>query len=153
MQPTMKEGMMESRDRTSTNSAVHQISYGFFFGMSFLIWLSATLVLRLWGHTFFIPDNNWSMVSSFLFSLTCLPLLVYAISRWKQVPPHQRIEAAVCLAIPGMLLDVVTTYFFTQAFPNVLPTADGVFGAWLLWGYAIVLLTGLITSHSRTPSL
>ncbi|MBD2534996.1 DUF5367 family protein [Nostoc flagelliforme FACHB-838] len=59
------------------------------------------------------------MVSSFLFSVTCLPLLVYAIFRWKKVLPHQRLEAAVCLAIPGMLLDVVTTYFFTQAFPNV----------------------------------
>ena len=127
-----------------------RISYGFFFGMSFLIWLAATVVIRLWGHTFLIPDSNFSMVANFLFSLTCLPLVVFAIFRWKKVPPHQRIEAAVCLAIPGMLLDVVTTYFFTQAFPNVMPTADGAFGAWLLWGYAIVLLTGLITSRNRT---
>ncbi|HEY9697450.1 MAG TPA: DUF5367 domain-containing protein [Trichocoleus sp.] len=141
MQTVTKE-MMTNRDS--------QISHGFFFGMSFLIWLTATVVLRLWGHIFFIPDSPLSMVSSFLFSVTCLPLLVYAILQWKKVLPSQRLEAAVCLAIPGMLLDVVTTYFFTQAFPNVLPTADGAFGAWLLWGYAIVLLTGLI-AHSRTP--
>ncbi|MBW4471897.1 MAG: DUF5367 domain-containing protein [Stenomitos rutilans HA7619-LM2] len=125
-----------------------RISYGFFFGMSFLIWLSATVVLRLWGHTFFMPNNNVSMVSNFLFSLTFLPLLVQAILRWQKVPPHQRLEAAVCLAIPGMLLDVATTYFFTHAFPTILPIAAGAFGAWLLWGCAIVLLTGLITSHS-----
>ncbi|MBD2534997.1 DUF5367 family protein [Nostoc flagelliforme FACHB-838] len=25
--------------------------------------------------------------------------------------------------------------------------ADGVFGAWLLWGYAIVLVTGLIAQN------
>lgn len=143
MQATTKGVMTESRDR--------RISYGFFFCMSFLIWLTASVVLRLWGHTFFIPDSNLSMVSSFLFSLTCLPLLVYAIFQLKKVPPHQRQEAAICLAIPGMLLDVVTTYFFAQAFPNVLPTADGAFGAWLLWGYAIVLVTGLIASRSRTP--
>ncbi|NJR52797.1 MAG: DUF5367 domain-containing protein, partial [Leptolyngbyaceae cyanobacterium CSU_1_3] len=81
---------------------------------------------------------------------TFLPLLVYAIFRWKKVPTNWRLEAAVCLAIPGMLLDVVTTYFFVQAFPHVLPTADGAFGAWLLWGNAIILLTGLITSRNWT---
>ena len=145
MEETMQTTTKDMMIRNDT-----QISYGFFFGMSFLIWLAATVVLRLWGHTFFIPGSNLSMVSSFLFSLTFLPLLVYAIFRWKKVPMNQRLEAAVCLAIPGMLLDVVTTYFFAQAFPNVLPTADGAFGAWLLWGYAIVLLTGLITSRSRT---
>ena len=143
MQAATKVVMTESRDK--------RISYGFFFGMSFLIWLMATVVMRLWGHTFFIPDNNLSMVSSFLFSLTCLPLLVYAIFHWQKVLPRQRQEAAICLAIPGMLLDVVTTYCFAQAFPNVLPTADGAFGAWLLWGYAIVLVTGLITSRSSKP--
>lgn len=143
MQAATKVVMTESRDK--------RISYGFFFGMSFLIWLMATVVMRLWGHTFFIPDSNLSMVSSFLFSLTCLPLLVYAIFHWQKVLPRQRQEAAICLAIPGMLLDVVTTYCFAQAFPNILPTADGAFGAWLLWGYAIVLVTGLIASRSSKP--
>lgn len=142
MQTTTKDMMTRNDSR---------ISYGFFFGMSFLIWLAATTVLRLWGHIFFIPDSTLSMVSNFLFSVTCLPLLVFAIFRWKKVPPHQRLEATVCLAIPGMLLDVVTTYFSSQAFPNVLPAADSAFGAWLLWGYAIVLLTGLITSRSHKP--
>lgn len=144
MQTTTKD--MMTRNDT-------QISHGFFFGMSVLIWLAATVVLRLWGHTFFTPGSTLSMVSSFLFSLTFLPLLVYAIFRWKKVLMDQRLEAAVCLAIPGMLLDVVTTYFFAQAFPNVLPTADGAFGAWLLWGYAIVLLTGLIAPSRISQSL
>ncbi|MBW4517022.1 MAG: DUF5367 domain-containing protein [Timaviella obliquedivisa GSE-PSE-MK23-08B] len=128
-----------------------RISYRFFFGMSFLIWLIATVVLRLWGHTLFVPASNLSMISSFLFSLTCLPLLVYVIFQWQKVPPHQRPEAAMYLAIPGMLLDVVTTYLFRQAFPNILSTANGAFGAWLLWGYAIVLVTGLVTSRNSKP--
>jgi len=144
--------MQAATKKVTAPSPNGRISYGFFFCMSFLIWSIATVVMRLWGHTFFIPNSNLSMVSSFLFSLTCLPLLVYAIFQWKKVPPHQRQEAAICLAIPGMLLDVVTTYFFASAFPNVLPIADGAFGAWLLWGYAIVLLTGLIASL-RKPQI
>ncbi|MFN5515398.1 MAG: DUF5367 family protein [Cyanobacteriota bacterium] len=43
---------------------------------------------------------------------------------------------------------MVTTYFFTQAFPHVLPTADDAFGAWLLWGYAIVAVHHSLSSRS-----
>ena len=124
-----------------------QISYRFFFFMSFLIWLIATLVLRFWGQTFFIPESNVSMVASFLFSLFFLPPLAYSLFHWQNVKPMQRRDAAICLAIPGMLLDVMATYFFPYFFPNMSNGANGAFGAWLLWGYAIVLMTGLLTSQ------
>jgi hypothetical protein len=123
-----------------------QISSGLFVFLSFLIWLIATSILRLWGHTFFIP-SALIMSVNFLWSLFFLPPLVYGIFRWQNVLPQQRQDAAICLAVPGMLLDVLTTYFFPQVFPNMLPAVDGAFGAWLLWGYAIVLITGLITSR------
>lgn len=122
-------------------------AYRFFLLISFLVWLLATLVMRLWGHSFFIPHNNLSMIASFLFSLVCLPPLVYVLFQSKKLQPDQRQAAAVCLAIPGMLLDALTTYFFPQVFPNLLPTAVGPFGAWLFWGYAIVLITGLAATH------
>lgn len=130
------------------NTASHdkQISYRFFFFASFLIWLIATLVLRLWGQTFLIPDSNLSMIASFLFSLFFLPALAYSLFIWQNVEPSQRKDAAICLVIPGMLLDVLATYFFPYFFPNISYGANGVFGAWLLWGYAIVLMTGLLTS-------
>ena len=124
-----------------------QISYRFFFFMSFLIWLIATLILRFWGQTFFIPDSNFSMIASFLFSLFFLPPLAYSLFNWQNVEPVVRKDAAICLAIPGMLLDVMATYFFPYFFPNMSSGANGVFGAWLLWGYAIVLITGLLTSQ------
>lgn len=139
-------------DMTENHS--QNISYGFFFLMSFLVWLIATAIVRLWGHTFFIAENNLSMGGSFLFSLLCLPLLTYGLFRWKKVQPDQRRDAAICLAIPGMLLDVVTTYFFALVYPNVLPSADGAYGAWLLWGYALVLITGFIMGQkSKSPAV
>lgn len=130
-----------------TESRSQLVSYRFFCFMSVLVWLIATVVMRLWGHTFFIAENNLSMGGSFLFSLLFLPSLTYGLLRWQRVHSAQRRDAVICLAIPGMLLDVVTTYFFTQVYPNVLPTADGAFGAWLLWGYALALLTGFITGQ------
>lgn len=138
--------MPENRDR--------QISYGFFVFLGVVIWAIITLIMRLWGHTFFIVESNLSMGASFLFSLLFLPLLVYSLFRWQKVQPHQRMTVTVCLAIPSMLLDVVTAYFFAQVYPNVLPSADGAYGAWLLWGYAIVLLTGAIASQNdKSPTV
>lgn len=145
--------MQTSTQLKMTESSSQSISQGFFFFASFLAWLIGTVIMRLWGHRFFIPENNLSMGSSFLFSLLFLPLLAYALFRWKKVQPHQRRDAAICLAIPGMLLDAVTTYFFTQVYPNVLPAADGAFGAWLLWGYALVLITGFITGQKSKSQM
>lgn len=141
--------MATSTQFNPTASRNQPVAYGFFLGMSVLVWLIATLVMRLWGHTFFIAENNLSMGASFLFSVLCLPLFVYGLFRWQKVQPDQRRTAALCLAIPGMLLDVVTTYWFAQVYPNVSPTADGAYGAWLLWGYALVLLTGLMTGQNH----
>ncbi len=124
-----------------------KISYGFFLFMSFMIWLIATLIIRFWGEIFFIPDNNLSMLTNFLFSLFFLPPLAYSLFNWQNVEPFQRKDAAICLAIPGMLFDALSTYFFPWFFPNLPDGANGVFGAWLLWGYAIVLITGLLTSQ------
>lgn len=116
----------------------------------------ATVIMRLWGHKFFISENNLSMGGSFLSSLLCLPPLVYLLFHWQKVQPNRRRNAAICLAIPGMLgmlLDVVTIYFFAQIFPNVLPTADAAFGAWLLRGYALVLITGLVAGQKSKSQI
>lgn len=126
----------------------------FFFFTSCLAWLIGTVTMRLWGHSFFIAENNLSMAGSFLFSLLCLPLLVYGLFRWKKVQPDQCRDAVICLAIPGILLDVVTTYFFALVYPNVLPSAAGAYGSWLLWGYGLVLITGFIMGQkSKSPAV
>jgi Family of unknown function (DUF5367) len=150
----MEKSMQTSSQFNMVENRNQRTPYIFFFWMSFLIWVIATVIMRLWGHTFFIAENNVSMGGSFLFSLLCLPPIAYGLFQWKKVQPNQRRDAAICLAIPGMLLDVVTTYFFAQVYPNVLPSADGAYGAWLLWGYALVLITGFITGQtSKSPAV
>jgi hypothetical protein len=124
-------------------SHVKPLSYKIFLAAGFLVWLAGTAAMRLWGHVLFLPANPLSMVDCFLFLLIGMPLLVYGILRSQHLPPHQYLEAIVWMAIPSMFLDVLTTYFFAPIFPNMPPSASGAFGAWLLWGYTVVLATGL----------
>lgn len=131
----------------------HSISYGFFCIASVLIWFIATVVLRFWGALFFIPNNHFMMSGSFLLALLLLPVLVSSIFRWQRVQPHQRLEASLWLAIPAMFLDVLATYFFPFCFPNLPATANGAFGAWLLWGYGIILMTGFVSSKVQESSI
>ncbi|MEA5625953.1 DUF5367 domain-containing protein [Nostoc sp. UHCC 0251] len=141
--------MQSTTQFPTSESSNKQVSYRFFIFLGFLIWLTATVILRLWGQVILIPDNNLVMGLNFLWSLLFLPLIVYGVIRWQNVKPQQRINVALCLGIPGMLLDVPTTYFFPQAFPNMSVAVDRLYGGWLLWGYAIVFLTGVISSLKR----
>jgi hypothetical protein len=137
----------------NTASGDMQTPYGLFVFLSFLVWLILTSTLRLWGHTFFITSSNLVMSLNFLWPLLLLPLIVYGIFHWQNVQPQQRTPVSICLAIPSMLLDIPTTYFFPQLFPNMPSSADGAFGAWLLWAYIIVLLTGLVASRWQRESV
>jgi Family of unknown function (DUF5367) len=143
----MEDFMQISTQFEQSENLVQKLPYRFFVVVGVLIWFLATVVLRLWGHTFFIVENPLSMGGVFLLVLIGLPVFTHQLFQWKKVLPHQRRDAAICLVIPGMLLDVPTTYFFAQVYPNMLPSADGAFGAWLLWGYALVLITGLMTGR------
>ena len=61
--------------------------------------------------------------------------------------PADRPAAAACIALPGMLLDTLSLSFFGSAFPNLhalSASADALFGAWLLWVYGLILLTGVL---------
>ena len=64
-------------------------------------------------------------------------LLIY---RRFEVAPHNRAWVTLWMAAPSVLLDVPSVLFSADVFPNLAPSMRSVFGAWLLWSYAFVLL-------------
>lgn len=115
-----------------------------YLGVGFGIWAAATLAVRLIGQVLFLPDNAVIVAALYIVVGIALPLLAYGIYIWRRLDPIQQIEAAALLVIPGMLADAFVVLFFAPIFPNVTPEADGLFGAWLLWAYVVVLITGFI---------
>lgn len=136
--------MNPATTRSVNVNSTTQLAYAPFLLLGFLIWFSATLVFRWAGHLFFITDNTLFMSLNFLALTIAMPLLMYKLYALRQLSSSQRAIAAICVMLLGMLLDALSVYFFEQVFPNLPASAGRPFGAWLLWGYGISLLTALI---------
>ena len=108
-------------------------------------WLAATLGFRLFGQFILTPDDELGNAVVGLLLAVPLALLMLAFYRLENVrQTSERLTAAISVAVPGMLLDAVTTLFFDKVFPNMASATANDFGALMLWGYAVIILTGLI---------
>jgi hypothetical protein len=110
----------------------------------FVIWLIATLALRLAGQRVLHP-GEW-VATLILFSVT-FPLmawLVRCVCVRSRLPQSEWLPAAVSLLLPTLLLDPFSSAFFPVAFPNIDPRVAGVFGGWMLWCSAGGLVGAMI---------
>jgi biotin transporter BioY len=108
----------------------------------FIIWLAATGALRDAGHLLFQNERQWVVIVTFIATVPVIALATYPIYALLRLRGSERVIAAALMALPGMLLDTLSVVFFARAFPNIDPALDGVFAAWLLWAYALTLITG-----------
>ena len=116
----------------------------------FLIWLLATLAVRVAGQFLLQPDSVFMMSLLYLATIPVIAAVTYPVYRWQNLNSDRRKEAAMLFVLPGILLDAFVVLGFARAFPNVTGQADGLFGAWLLWAYGLALLTGFFP-RARVP--
>ena len=114
----------------------------FFFGWGFLIWLAATVVFRLFGQFALVPGGELRLAVLCLLTVPGIAALMHILYASKGLDGRDRLLAATCAMLPGMLLDVLAFAFFGVGYPNIQLAAAPYFGAFLLWAYALVLLTG-----------
>lgn len=107
--------------------------------LGFLIWLVATIALRLFGQYVFRDTSTQTAVILLAVSAPLMALLAWVILRKME----QRALAAIALVVPGMLFDTATTIWFSRVFPNIRPDAAGLFGGWLLFCNMVVLVTAI----------
>lgn len=106
----------------------------------FLIWAGATIALRLFGQYVFRSPVV-------LFAVSLPAMIGVAISVLRDA--EQRALAAIALVAPGMLLDTVSSIWFSRVFPNIRADAAGLFGGWLLFCNIVVLLTAVTYAPRR----
>jgi hypothetical protein len=112
-----------------------------------LVWLGATLALRVAGDHVLRPGDTAGTLMLFFLSF---PLMAWLIRRLcRSLPPEQRLSAAISFALPSMLLDPFSSAFFPRVFPNMPASLAGVFGGWVLWCCAGALVGVIIPVSKR----
>lgn len=114
-----------------------------------LLWLAATLIFRLAGQWFLVPKGGLLLGAAYYGAIPLIALVTLPLYTMFQLNSDTRVRAAVLIALPGMLLDMVTTLVFDQVFPNLDPGAVAPFSSWLFWAYGLILVSGFIGGRSR----
>jgi hypothetical protein len=108
------------------------------------VWLAVAVLIRLAGHVLLSPTNTLLLTAFFLSVLPLMISVTYPVYWWLDLSTDGRRSAAALMSIPGMFLDVLLVLFAETVFPLMATEAVIHFGAILLFGYAIVLLTGFV---------
>jgi hypothetical protein len=112
--------------------------HGRLLGWGFGVWLAGTLALRVAGERLFRPGMPTLLL--FAVGLPVMAFLVRRLCRAARLPRDQWPAGALSLMLPTVLLDPFSCVFFARVFPNIPPEAAGVFGGWLLFCCAGVML-------------
>lgn len=110
------------------------------------VWAVSTGVLRLlpeaWTHR---PE--WTFLISA--AVSGVGLAVATLFFLKRIAPEARLAALVVFVAVQMVLDAVVVLFFGQVLPNFRPDHAHLFGAFVLWCYAVMLATGAVAMRPR----
>lgn len=111
-----------------------------------VLWLVATLAIRLFGQWVFHPDTTSlfvAVIGGGLLMAVIGPFLRLRISAHSACAD----TVALGLILPGMLGDAGVALGFRHVYPNLSPALGGTFAALMLWYYAIAAIA--ITLHAR----
>lgn len=114
----------------------------FFLCLGFGIWLVASALFRFVGHYFFILEQPLLMIATYILAIPIVWVATIPIYSLKKTKDTERLVAAVCIVLPGMLIDAVVLLVFNNVFPNLSADLDRYFASWLLWAYSLILITG-----------
>lgn len=109
-----------------------------------LVWAAVAAFIRLAGHRLLDPGEPAVVLGFFVAVVPLMALVTYPVYRWLDVAKAARPAAAAIMSLPGLFLDVGLVAGARWAFPAMGPGAALNFGAILLFGYAVVLLTGFV---------
>ena len=134
------EGAVQAQSR----GALHL--YAWFGARGSFVWAVSTLILRLLPSAW-VDRPAWTLLISAAVSGT--GLVVATLMFLRKIEQRHRLAALVSFVAPQMVLDAGVTVFFTRVLPNFPPDHAPLFGAFVLWAYAVMLTTAVIATRPR----
>ena len=135
---------MESKTSIRSGIAVENSDVAFFAAWGLAVWVVVTASMRVAGHLLLDPTNPAVMVGFSVAVIPLMALVTFPVYVYRGTPLTQRPSAAIIMSVPGLFLDVFLVAFFEAVFTNMPPTTAKYYGAILIFGYMVVLLTGFV---------
>lgn len=98
--------------------------------LGFLIWLAASLLLRLAPARLLAPESTAATLVLYAVSFAGMFLLLGRLVG--RLEPSRSRTAAIALVFPTLVLDAFAAAFFRSVYPNFQAAAVGIFGGWML---------------------
>lgn len=108
------------------------------FGLA--LWVIGTIGVRVGGQFLLRPGSVVATLVLYAASILAMALLSRRLCRVAGIARRDWSAGAISLAIPTLLLDPLSSAFFPAVFPNITPSAAGLFGGWMLCCCAGALL-------------
>lgn len=120
--------------------------YLWFAARGSFVWAVSTLILRLLPSAW-VDRPAWTLLITG--AVSGAGLVVATLVFIRKVTPDHRLGALVAFVAPQMLLDAGVTVMFGQVLPNFPLSHAPLFGAFVLWCYAVMLTTAVIATRPR----
>lgn len=134
----------ENAIEAQTKGALHL--YAWFAARGAFVWAVSTLILRLLPSGW-VDRPAWTLLISGAVSGT--GLIVATLMFLRKIEQRHRLPALVCFVAPQMVLDSGVTVLFERVLPNFPADHAPLFGAFVLWCYAVMLTTAVIATRPR----
>ncbi|UQX56011.1 DUF5367 domain-containing protein [Cytobacillus pseudoceanisediminis] len=110
--------------------------------------VSNYIIPFIWTN-FLIPGQVFLVLSIFILAIPLIIIATYPYYYFREIPETERLKAAVQIALPGMLLDILSIIYFAKVFPNLTNDSLPLFASWLLWAYSLILITGFSIKNNN----
>lgn len=107
-----------------------------------LVWIGATASFRWFGGWLIQPANPGWMILFYLLTIPIVAAITLPLYRGRRAAGLNLPAAAAAIAVPGMLLDIVSLNWYSSMFPSMSVDSAPAFTAWLMWAYGLILLSG-----------
>lgn len=115
------------------------------------IWVQATLTIRWFGGSIFKPDDDVFMAVVFVVTVALVYGAGYFFYQLFKLDQFQRADAAILICAAGLIVDVPVLLYTDVFLPDMTAAQFPWFAAWVVWGYGVGILTGVLPR--RLPGL
>lgn len=140
----MADLVTEDPVEAQSKGALHL--YAWFMLRGALVWAVSTGVLRLLPSAW-VDRPAWTLLITG--AISGAGLVVATILFLRKIEQRHRLAALVSFVAPQMLLDAGVTALFVQVLPNFPADHAPLFGAFVLWCYAVMLTTAVVATRPR----